>query len=319
MAGVDRTPVYLDDVSNWIWYHEAVALFEAAAELTGDPRIGRGVGEEMVRQHAGTPVATLMRSLGPPEAIYEQLRHCGGEVQHRQRGERTRRAPPGRALCCRRRLDRASRATSTCATGPAACCPSRPSSSGCLRRGSRRLGASSGATTTACTTVTWDAEEAAKTADPYELVTALEAQLPRCRGRLDSMYATARDLIASDDLDAALARITDRAATAVRAPKYLLAVRIGAEGRLHVHHRGYLDEEAGDAADALLADTGERQRRVASRRRGRVGEPSLRPAHGRLARRGLLPPRARPARRLRPLCRGRSGHRDRARRCSPSP
>ena len=31
MAGVDHTPAYLDDVGNWIWYHEAVALFEAAA------------------------------------------------------------------------------------------------------------------------------------------------------------------------------------------------------------------------------------------------------------------------------------------------
>ena len=47
-------------------------------------------------------------------------------------------------------------------------------------------------------------------AGPLRLVTALEAQLAAMAGRLESMYATARDLIASDDLDAALARITDR-------------------------------------------------------------------------------------------------------------
>ena len=110
MAGVDYTPAYLDDVGNWIWYHEAVALFEAAAELTGDPAHGRRVGEELVRQHAGTPVATLLRSLGSPEAIYEQLTIAVTKFStvtevHAARG----RLPAGRS--CRRRRDRASRAT----------------------------------------------------------------------------------------------------------------------------------------------------------------------------------------------------------------
>ena len=43
--------------------------------------------------------------------------------------------------------------------------------------------------------------------------------------RLDSVYATATDLIADSDLDSVLVRITERAATAVRAPRYLLALR----------------------------------------------------------------------------------------------
>ena len=72
-SGVPYTRHFLDDVANWIWHEEAVALLEAAAELTGDPHIGIRVGELMVRQHAGTPVATLFRSLGSPQAIYEQL------------------------------------------------------------------------------------------------------------------------------------------------------------------------------------------------------------------------------------------------------
>jgi diguanylate cyclase (GGDEF)-like protein len=48
------------------------------------------------------------------------------------------------------------------------------------------------------------------------------------------------------------ARITARAATAVRAPKYLLAVRAGPEGKVHVHHRGFVDEDPDVAARALL-------------------------------------------------------------------
>ena len=73
MAAVDYSPTYLDDVANWIWYEEAIALFEAARSLLNDDKIARRVGEETVRQHAGTLVATGLRSLGSPEAIYEQL------------------------------------------------------------------------------------------------------------------------------------------------------------------------------------------------------------------------------------------------------
>jgi diguanylate cyclase (GGDEF)-like protein len=108
-------------------------------------------------------------------------------------------------------------------------------------------------------TVTWDAERAESAADPKELVTALEAQLAGMRERLDSMYATARDLITLDDLDSALARITDRAATAVRAPRYVLAVRTSGDEPLRVHHRGF-GEDDGDAAAHALLDAHTRSR-----------------------------------------------------------
>src|SRR4249919_3582176 len=60
-AGSERTVDYLDDVSNWISVDESTALFRAAAQITGDGQIARRVGEESVAQHAGTPVATLLR------------------------------------------------------------------------------------------------------------------------------------------------------------------------------------------------------------------------------------------------------------------
>src|SRR5256885_8416420 len=105
-----------------------------------------------------------------------------------------------------------------------------------------------------CTyTVTWDASLAeGAAADPQQLITALEARLVAMGERLDNAYATARDLIAHDGLDGALGRITDRAATAVRAPRYLLAVRIGAGDDLQVHHRGFDDATALDAARELV-------------------------------------------------------------------
>jgi diguanylate cyclase (GGDEF)-like protein len=71
------------------------------------------------------------------------------------------------------------------------------------------------------------------------------------------MYATAKDLIAFDDVDAALARITDRAATAARAPMYLLAVRTSPDEPIRVHHKGFTDDEAQRTAEALLAEDGD--------------------------------------------------------------
>ena len=72
-AGSSRSAAYLEDVGNWIDYEEACRLLEAAAEVTGDSNVGLRGGEDAVRQHAGTAVATLLRSLGSPQAILEQV------------------------------------------------------------------------------------------------------------------------------------------------------------------------------------------------------------------------------------------------------
>jgi len=99
---------------------------------------------------------------------------------------------------------------------------------------------------------------AAKTADPAEHVTVLESQLSAMTERLDSLYATATDLIADSDLDSVLARITERAATAVRAPRYLLALRTEDDSDLRCHYSGFEDDEANEIAHRLLESPGEK-------------------------------------------------------------
>src|SRR3954453_22478423 len=247
-AGVEHSAAYLDDPSNWIWLHEAIELLVAAAEVLGDPEIGLHVGEQTVRQHAGTPVATMLRSLGSPEAVYEQL-----TVAVSKSSTTTDLHPevePGRAVVSARSRHDFVRHPLMCdwtrgllSQPPAlfGAPPAHVEESLCQARGDE-----------CCRyTITWDAELA--TADPQQLATALETQLAAMTQRMDNMYATARDLIAVDDLDGALARITERAATAARAPHYLLAVRTNPGDPPRVHHRGYVsDEEVADAASALL-------------------------------------------------------------------
>jgi diguanylate cyclase (GGDEF)-like protein len=70
--------------------------------------------------------------------------------------------------------------------------------------------------------------------------------------RLHSMFATASDLIAADEIGDVLARITDRAAVEIRAPRYLLAVRMEEGGELHCHHRGFEEHEVTTVAERIL-------------------------------------------------------------------
>ena len=69
----------------------------------------------------------------------------------------------------------------------------------------------------------------------------------------ERLQAMSADLLGTHDVDEVLERITERAAMAQEAPRFLLAVRVGASDRVRVHHRGFpSDELARDAAARLL-------------------------------------------------------------------
>jgi diguanylate cyclase (GGDEF)-like protein len=249
-AGSKRTAAYLDDLTNWISHDEAMALFSAARELTGDPLIARRVGEETIAQHAGTPVATLMRSLGSPDAIYEQITQAGSKFTTASVLEALEVAP-GRAVIRERAAAGFERTVAHCDWAKGLMSqptvlfglpPATVEESTCQARGGD-----------ACLyEITWDAGLAAKTADPAEHVTVLESQISAMTERLDSLYATATDLIADSDLDSVLRRISERAGTAVRAPRYLLALRTDEESGVHCHHSGFDEAEANEIAHRLL-------------------------------------------------------------------
>ncbi len=251
-SGIALSAGYLENLDNWMSYEDAGALMEAAVRLTGDEDVVRRIGEDTVRQHAGTAVATLLRSLGSPQAIFEQLTLAATKFS-----TVIDLAPvelePGRVVVrakakggfARHRLH--CQYTQGMLSSPPVLFglpPARVVESQCEALGADQC----------LYTVTWDAEQAAEAADPHQLVTALESQLAAMTSRLESVYATARDLIALDDVDAALTRITERAASAVRAPKYLLAVHAGRGDEIHVHHRGFHGADTEAAARELLAE-----------------------------------------------------------------
>src|SRR4051794_32980128 len=246
-AGVPHSASFLDDPGNWIWQDEAIELLNASAAVLDDEGIGLRVGEQTVSQHAGTPVATMLRSLGSPEAVYEQLTVAVSKFSTTT--DLTSEVEPGRATVRAVARNGFPRHPHLCQwtngllSQPPALFGAPPAEvveSLCQARGDD-----------CCLyTATWDPEQAH--ADPTKLAAALETQLAAMSERLENVYATARDLITIEDVDSALSRITDRAATAARAPNYLLAVRTNPGDPLRVHHRGYVGEDVEAAATALL-------------------------------------------------------------------
>jgi diguanylate cyclase (GGDEF)-like protein len=251
-AKVKREPAYLENVDNWVSLDEACAMLEAGVQQTGDASFARRVGEHTLRQHAGTQVATVLRSLGSTEAVLQAIAQTSTRLSTVTKME-TVEAAPGRAVVRAVALEGFRRRRLHCdwATGLLSGTPilfglplARVTESECQARGG----------TQCLYTVSWDAELAAVAADPQQRVTALEAQLVAMSERLQSAYATAGDLVSSEDLNTVLHRIVERAGNAVRAPSRILAVRTAPDAELQVYSHGIDEQRAQTIARAMLAD-----------------------------------------------------------------
>jgi diguanylate cyclase (GGDEF)-like protein len=253
IAGARSThePSYLENVENWVSLDEACALLEAGARETDDPSFARRVGENTLRQHAGTQVSTVLRSLGSTEAVLKAVAASGARLSAVTELEAIA-AEPGRCVVTARAREGFTRRPLHCewTAGLLAGTPilfglplARVEESECQARGGQPCRY----------TVTWDAELAAVAADPQQRVTALEAQLVAMNDRLHSAYATAGDLVSVDDLDAVLHRVVERAADAVRAPSHILAVRTDPAADLRVFSHGIEPDRAAAIAEVTLA------------------------------------------------------------------
>ena len=251
-AGSLHNVPYLEGSENWISLDEASALLEAGVQVTGDPRFARRVGEETLRQHAGTQVSTLLRSLGSMEAVLQAMGPAAGKLSTVTEMEAIETAP-GRAVVRAVAREGFTRGRLHCdwTTGLLAGQPilfglplAHVEETECQARGDVQC----------LYTVTWDAELAAVAADPQQRVTALEAQMVAMSERLQSVYATASDLVSTEDLDTVLHRIVERAASAVRAPSHILAVRTEPGAELQVYSHGIAAREAAALVHAMPED-----------------------------------------------------------------
>jgi diguanylate cyclase (GGDEF)-like protein len=250
LAGSERTAEYLTDLSNWISYDEAVALWRAGSQVTHHPQFPRLVGETAAKRLNSSPVAALLRSLGSPEACYRQIAVMAtkfSSVAEFEAGE----VGPGFAELIatatagfRRNPDHCAWTCGLLTQNPVlfGMPPATVTHEECQAFGAERCRY----------LVTWEVGDADAGVTDSELVGSLREQLEAMRERLHSMFATASDLIGAAEIGDVLARITDRAAVEVRAPRYLLAVRTNPGGEVHCHHKGFDEEEARELAAQIL-------------------------------------------------------------------
>jgi diguanylate cyclase (GGDEF)-like protein len=249
-AGSRRSAEYLLDITNWIAYDEAVALWQAGARVTHHPQFARAVGVDAARRLGSSPVAAMLRSLGSPEKVYGAIAKSAAEFSTVTKLEVTE-CRPGFAEVTAVAAEGFPRSGEHCSwtCGLLACTPvlfglepGVVEHEECQAMGAKRC----------VYRITWDASAVQQDDASSGQVVALRHQLEATQERLRSVFATASDLIAVDELDDVLARITARAALEVRAPRYLLAVRVKPGGELHTQHRGFEEDGIAEYLDELL-------------------------------------------------------------------
>ena len=258
LAGATLSAEELSDTTTWSSLDLWVALLDAAVKLTGDDEVGIRVGELVLAQHAGTEVAALLRSLGSPGEVLRNVAITATKYttvsvmdaieigdEHALLAAWNTNGQPRTRQSCNVTVGVLSQAPPLFGMPPA-----RIEQLECEADGDARC----------LYRVTWDPTSVRS--DPWLQVELLERELASMTTRFERLQETAADLVSVEDIETTLARITRRAGLAVRAHRYLLAVRIRPGDAPRVHHSGLDEEEvegiAADLLDGTLVDDSSR-------------------------------------------------------------
>jgi len=247
-AGLAADDPRLAEDSSWFAAEELVRLADAGASATGDPDLGRRVGEEHLRRDRELGRTEFLEAEGDPAAA---LRLAVSEAGRIVPGRRTRVTASGdhEVVVESVPVVEAARHPFLCSlmAGHWSQIPSLFGAVGtvvhptCAARGDD-----------ACRLVVrWD-----RTVSPPEAQQLLRRQRTQDQvRRFEELQRMAADLAAVDDLDEALRRIVARAGSTMLAPRFLLVVG-GRDGSPHVFASGLGHEDATTAAALLLEDPG---------------------------------------------------------------
>jgi len=248
-AGEERVPEELQDPNGWSTYRQGLDLFKAAARVLDDPDVGRKAGIELVRQYAGSEVMALIRSLGSPAEmlrVYPAIQAKQSTVTQAEvievgddRGSvSVVTVPPIKRdpIFCGYTAGALSQIPVLFGMEPAVILEPE-----CQTRGSRRC----------VFEVSWDPTSSLQANVERELK-FLRDQVETLTKRFESLESVAKELSTVRDVDSVLETITKQAGVAVRAPRYLLAVRLPGDVSPRIHHVGFAKGEAKVVAEDLL-------------------------------------------------------------------
>ncbi|GGI06546.1 EAL domain-containing protein [Egicoccus halophilus] len=253
LAGVPFTSTELSDERRWFAYDTRIRLFAAAVEVLDDPDACFAIGATALANTSLAPaIVLLIRTLGSPQQVFRQLPSAVTKFSTtstmtmlevgKQHAEIVYVLHDG-YVHSRLDCDYARGLISTV-----------PAFFGLPAAHVEHLACESDGADACHYRVTWRTrprwwQRRRGTSIPAPTSTELRA----LRGQLHALQSAASDLVDSDDLHAALARITERAASAVVAPAYLLAVQHADGVKRLVHSAGLEPAEAGDLGRRLLA------------------------------------------------------------------
>lgn len=251
LAGATRTAEELLDTTTWSPLEQWLRLLDAAVELTGDELVGIRIGEQLLAQHAGTEVAALLRSLGSPGEVLRNVaitatKYTTVSMMEAEEIGDAHAIISARSTNDRRRTRQSCNVTiGVLSQAPPlfGMAPARVEQLECEADGDGRC----------LYRVTWDPTGAQ--ADPRLRIEQLERELEAMTTRFETLQATAAELVSAEDIESVLAGITRRAGLAVRAPRYVLAVRVTPTAPRRVHHSGFTAEEVEPVVAGLVDDS----------------------------------------------------------------
>ncbi|WP_104522645.1 GGDEF domain-containing protein [Blastococcus atacamensis] len=249
-AGVEATASELGDQSRWWSYDTRIALFRAATEVLGDPRAMFDVGAAVLRTGLAHSLVILLRSLGTPRQVFRQLPRVVQKFSTTSTMEileagatsatiryRLHDGYPHSRLDCDYTQGLLTQVPQAFTLPSAEIVHDECQSDGhpaCVYH------------------LTWNRRSRLPWRRRADAV--VDPELLALRGQLQILQSAATDLVASDDVDTVLQRIVARAAEAVLAPAYLLAVHAPDGGAPLVHGAGLAPDQLPALAQALLAD-----------------------------------------------------------------
>ncbi|WP_298457338.1 bifunctional diguanylate cyclase/phosphodiesterase [uncultured Cellulomonas sp.] len=251
LAQVSATVEELEDLGRWSSYDCRIRLFEAATVVLDDPLCTRQMGSEALRAGLAPPLVLVLRAIGSPAGVYRQMPRAVPKFTTTSTMEMLD-ARAARATVRYRLHDGYEHSRLDClyAQGLMSVVPelfglpqAKVVHDECQSDG-----------VDACLYhLTWTRRRRPWTRRP---ATAVDPELAALRGQIEELQSAATDLVRTEDLNALLHRITERAAAAVIAPSYLLALHDPDGGEPLVHSRGISEDRARELARRLLAGGG---------------------------------------------------------------
>ncbi|MGH2686048.1 MAG: EAL domain-containing protein, partial [Actinomycetota bacterium] len=228
-------------------FEQVAALADAAAVECGDLDIGRRVGEELMRSTIDSGISDFLVGSGSIEAGFELVANASTKLST-GRTMRLAESSDGHVVIegVYGDVTRASRFYCSISAGFFAQLPSLFGGRGAVAEIECQLLGHS----RCAFLVVWDEPSVSEGLDG--VIADSRARSAETIARLEQLHKVGSELANANDIDMLLSKVIDGADTVLRAPRHLLAVRVGEPPVLRVHSRGYSEKAAARAAEQLL-------------------------------------------------------------------